>query len=321
MAMNPDIVASTKGHISIVWGRETQDELVERNQFESAPSGLSLKIDADLLAEQAPEVRAALIARELYGNQVGEFNTHAYKLAAGSARRIAAYYSHRVDEQLPGVPSIFAPRTNESPEDSTWVIDYFADAETATRDLQEVAWLRFAFQFGASAGDLLEWGVSDFAVQQLTWWQRREGETILQQHIRALRNGWATRFLSAAVRDSYANLTRTIKSMETIPEWFEDAYGADFREVLALEAFFSPEATRLNAEQRAAWAQAFAASGVSKIVPDAIGPASRFVQQAMKEGNLLFVPLEFVARYLEQIGVTPALWGKFNAAEFFGRAS
>jgi len=320
MAVNPDVIASLKGDITICWGRETQRELVERNQLPTTRSNTDLGLDADFLASQEPEIRAAIIAKALYGEAEGEFNTEAHVLAAVSARLISTYHRHDASEAIPDIPPVQLSYADRSAAPKVWLVDYFAGSKAATRDLQEVAWLRFAFDFGATPGDLLAWGVSEFAVLQLIWWQRRDGESILQQHIRALRNGWAVRYLSAAVRSEYQALLTMIDAGNRAPEWFLNRYEAEIAQLRELRDFFDVDTARLAPSRAGEWAQAFLAAGLTKATPDAIGKLGWYLSASFKNEQLN-LPFEYVARYLEGIGETPESWAQFDEVAFFGRAS
>jgi hypothetical protein len=303
MAVN-DAIAEVAGGVIYLWPGDANDAILENFDFPAERSGIELQIDLGFLERQSPEIAAALIAEELYRDFSPEFNTSAYRIAGINARDIVTRY-----QWIKG-------KTGDEPATQKWFVDYIGTDERVVRRLQELAWLRHAFDAGATPADLLHWGVDPFTVVQLIWWQRKPGETRLAQHIRAIRNGWGLRWLEQSVRDTYRNLVKFIDQGAAAPE-FLAAFGSDLAEVRELLNFFADDAEQLSEGRQREWAVAFGEAGVRRILPDAVGRFALYVPAALKQG-VLRRPLEPIARYLEQIGVTPETWADFDHS-FFGR--
>lgn len=298
-------IGSAQGGLTHLWPGRLSDEIEETFKIPKKQGKLDFQTDPEYLAQHAPEIRAALIAREIYDGFNPEFNTGGYHLAGILAGDIVARFEWE------------RKRDPEETESDKWFIDFIGQNDFISSSLQELAWLRYAFDAGASAADLEAWGVRKFTIIQLIWWQRREGETRLQQHIRAIRNGWGLRYLEQSVRDNYRNLLKFLDKSDSGSDWFREKYAKDIAEVRELLAFFSDDAEKLSDEAQAAWCKAFVDAKVQKIAPDAWGQFSHFAPAAFMKG-VLRKPLEPIARYLESIGVGPDEWVEFDE-KFFGR--
>ena len=299
-----DSLGDVSGGITHYWPALQSETIEDRFALSPARSGKALGIDLDFLGAQSAEIRAALVAYEIYEGFAPEFQTAAYRIAGMNARDIATRFDWSCE--LPPSKDV----------KDKWLVDYIGANEDLVKRLQELAWLRHAFESGVTGADLLDWGVSLFTVIQLTWWERRPGETRLSQHIRAIRNGWGLRYLEQSVRDTYRNLLLFIDKGDA-PTEFLEKFATDLAEVRELQAFFSPNAITLSARRQAEWAKAFLDAGILKIAPDAIGQFAHFLPASFKQG-LLRKPLEPIARYLESVGVEPKDWADFDSA-FFGR--
>ena len=288
------------------WPGQRTEEITEKFKFDKKRSKLTLDRDVTGLL---PEVRAAEIARNLYAGKSFEFGTSAVSIAGIRARTSA---------------SLSGKRPTEEEKD---LVGFYGQNHFLAQWALELGYLSFAFEAGATAGDLLEWGVDEFVVIQLIWWQKRDGETLLNQHIRALRNGWGLTWLSQAARDSYGNLIRMINRSKDIEEFLENNKVA-IAEVRELLTFFGEldlpggasaknEVELLSGEAAEAWAAAFAAN-VQFITPDAKGRWGRLPAVSLGRGELRGAA-EPVARYLASLGHTPKDVGTTLTEKFFGR--
>lgn len=302
---NVDQIGDASGGIIHYFPALQSERIAEANTpIDPTRSDIELTFDLKWIRHQAPAVRAALIAYVVYRGRNIEFNTGAYTLAGLASGTI-------VEEYFKGRESV-----KEKTNADKLLVDFFGIGNVVVPSLQELAWLQYALDFGATPGDLVEWGVSELTVIQLQWWKRREGESRLQQHIRAERNGWWLRALAKAVRDSYRNLLK-FSDNGTSPEWFATEFRADLDEVLELMAFFDEDAERLPADKQAAWCEAFQSVPFSKLLPDATGRYQHFLPGAFSQGTLR-QDVEIIARYLEKIGVQPSDWAAFDES-LFGR--
>ncbi len=298
-------IGSASGGLTHLWPGRLSDEIESGFKIPKKRSKIELEQSVEYLAQHSPEIRAAIIAEQLYRDFDVEFNTNAYRLSRIAAGDVVARFDWE---------------THTSPDQSEsdkWFIDFIGQNDFICSSLQELTWLRFAFDAGATPADLEAWGVRKFTIIQLIWWQRREGESRLQQHIRAIRNGWGLRYLEQSVRDSYRNLFKFLDKAGDDSDWFRERYADDIAEARELMAFFADDAEVLGAKRQAEWAKAFVDAKVAKIAPDAWGPFSHFAPGAFMNG-VLRKPLEPIARYLESIGVKPADWAAFDV-KFFGR--
>jgi hypothetical protein len=305
MAVN-DAIGELAGGVIYLWPGDANDNILEDFEFPTERSGIKLAIDLGFLEQQSPEIAAALIAEELYRDFSQAFNTSAYRIAGINARDIVARFPwHSADDKT------------DLPETGKWFVEWTGTDERIVRRLQEVAWLRHAFDAGATPADLLDWGVDPFTVVQLIWWQRKPDETLLARHIRAIRNGWGLRWLEEAARDTYRNLIKFV-DQGAAHQAFLDAFEVELAEVRELLAFFADDAEQLSPDRQTEWAIAFGENDHLRILPDAVGRFGQYVPAALKRG-VLRRPLEPVARYLESIGVTPETWPEFDEA-WFGRS-
>ena len=253
-----NFIGDVSGGITHYWPALLSETIEERFTLPPARSGKTLNVDLDYLDEQSAEIRAALIAFELYDGFSPDFGTAAYRIAGINARDVASRFDWR--ESRP---------ENQQPQDK-WLVDYMGANEDIVKKLQELTWLRHALEAGATPADLVEWGVSLFTVIQLTWWERREGETRLSQHIRAIHNGWGLRYLEQSARDTYRNLLQFIDK-GAAPDAFLDRFESDLADVRELQVFFAEETETLSDARQAEWAKAFLDAGIIKVAPDAWG--------------------------------------------------
>ena len=302
---NVDFVGDATGGLTHYWPGRLSDRIEAETDIPLARSGKQLQFSQELLDSLSPEIRAALIAHDVYDGYYPEFWTEAEHIAGINSREIAGRFK-------------WNERNGQGLGNSEkWLIGYTGTQEGVVSYLQELAWLRQAIGAGVTPGDLLEWGVNRFTVVQLLWWERRPGETRLSRHIRAIRNGWGLRYLEQSVRDTYRNLLQFIDK-GAAPDAFLDRFEADLADVRELQAFFAEEAATLSDARQAEWAKAFLDAGIIKVAPDAWGQFAHFLPASFKQG-ILRKPLEPIARYLEGIGVGPSDWADFDEG-FFGRS-
>lgn len=290
-----DEIGDLSGSQIHLWPSDRTRAIVENFPFTKARS--SIKLDRDV-SELEPEIRAAEIARNVYADKDGEFGTSALQLAAVRARTIASL--------------IDPPVHNDDPKQ---IIGFVGQKHYLVQWSQELAWLSFALDLGATDADLLAWGVDEFVVVQLIWWQRRPGETLLNQHVRALRNGWALPALAESARDTYGNLMRFVEKGQ-VPDEMLKVFEVEFAEVRELIAFFDPQGTQLTDAQRKAWAKAFE-QHTELVVPDAKGRWGMLPQVSLKKGELRW-PLNELARYFEHLKNAPKDLASIDTG-FFGR--
>ena len=296
-----DQIGSASGGVIHMWPAAQTEAIVAKFVLPPQRSDIQLSLEPQFLKQQPSDVAAALIAGELEQHFAGELGTAGTRLAGLAAREAI---------------SRFPWNAGPEPENQTerWLVDYFGGSDKVIRDLLELGYLRFALDSGATPADLDAWGVSRFTIAQLTWWQRRPGESRLQQHIRAIRNGWGLRYLDEAVRDSYCNLFAFI---DDAPASWLERFAVELDEIRQVQDFFAEDAVVLSVDRQAEWAAAFLDAGITKIAPDATGRYAHFLPFSFRQGQLR-KPLEPIARYLEQIGVGPADWADFDES-FFGR--
>ena len=305
MSVN-DAIGEFAGGVTYLWPGDANDQILENFEFPTERSDIQLTIDLEFLKRQSPEIAAALIAEELYRDFRPEFNTDGYRLASINARDIVARFPWNSADEKPDLP-----------DSQKWFVEWTGAEERVVLRLQELAWLRYAFDAGATAADLLAWGVDPFTVIQLVWRQRKPGETLLARHIRAIRNGWGLRWLEETSLDTYRNLIKFV-DQGAAGEAFLSTFEANLTEVRELLAFFADDAQLLSPERQTEWAIAFGENQHLRILPDAVGRFGQYVPAALKRG-VLRRPLEQIARYLESIGVTPETWPNFDDT-WFGRA-
>lgn len=290
-----DEIGDLSGSQIHYWPGERTRSIVEQFKFSTERSAIQLDRDVSALE---PEIRAAEIARSLYQDHDAEFGTEAFTLAAIRARTIASLIDPPFDKSAP-----------------KQLVGFIGQKHFLVQWAQELAWLSFAFDFGATEADLLAWGVDEFVVIQLLWWQKRNNETRLQQHIRALRNGWALPALSLTVRDAYANLIRFVDKGQ-VPGAMIEHFAADFDEVRELLDFFGENAEQLSESKIKQWAEAFE-KNVEFIAPDARGRWGSLPKVSLARGELRW-PAVDLARFFERENVKPADLAKLDPA-YFGR--
>lgn len=277
------------------WPSDRTRAIVKDFPFTKIRSNIQLDRDVSQLE---PEIRAAEIARNVYADSDGEFGTSAMQLAAVRARTIASL--------------IDPPVHNDDPKQ---IIGFIGQKHFLVQWSQELAWLSFALELGATDADLLAWGVDEFVVVQLIWWQRKPGETLLNQHVRALRNGWALPALAESVRDTYGNLMRFVEKGQVPIEMLEE-FEDDFTQVRELIAFFDSQNAPLSDAQRKAWAKAFE-KNTEFVVPDAKGRWGMLPNVSLKKGELRW-PTNELARFFEYRQISPSQLAELPK-NFFGR--
>lgn len=272
------------------------------------PSGLfELDRSIEELQELSSEIRAAEIARNICSGRYLEFGTDAIGLCGIRGRTIPSYIKEAGGEKS--------------------LVSFIGTNHVLVGLAQELAWLSFAMQAGATSGDLADWGVRPITIQQLLWWERRDGETLLKQHIRAERNGLALPWLAAAIRDSYGNLLRFVEKGAFSSEALEEQ-ASELEQVRELMAFFEvkwnnessaekpePLVTLTDDEVRD-WAAAFAGR-VSFIAPDARGRWGSLPKVSLEKGELRGQAL-VIAKYFKHIGLKPSELLTLPS-NFFGR--
>jgi hypothetical protein len=294
-----DEIGDMSGGQSHLWRGERRTAIVEANKFDPTRSGITLKGDYSELPQEA---LAAAIASELYEE---------FTILGSSAGNIVSHIARETLGQA-------LAKQPEKP-----LVGYFGSSLQIVPTAAAVGWLSYAFDAGATEADLLEWGVDVFVVIQLKWWQRREGETLLNQHVRALRNGWVLPWLGAAARDAYRNLYAFI---DGFPQHWKDENAVELAQIDELFAFFgtglkgneTPNPETLPEAEARAWALAFAAADVELIAPDARGRWGMLPKQGLASGELR-EPAYTVARYLKKLGHQPADWPVAFGADYFGR--
>jgi len=290
-----DEIGDLSGSQIHLWPSDRTRAIVEKFPFTKVRS--NLKLDRDV-SQLEPEIRAAEIARNVYADSDGEFGTSAMQLAAVRSRTIASL--------------IDPPVHNDDPKQ---IIGFIGQKHFLVQWSQELAWLSFALDLGATDADLLAWGVDEFVVVQLIWWQRKPGETLLNQHVRALRNGWALPALAESVRDTYGNLMRFVEKGQVPNEMLKE-FEDDFTQVRELIAFFDSQSAPLSDAQRKAWAKAFE-KNTQFVVPDAKGRWGMLPNVSLKKGELRW-PMNELARYFEHLKTEPKDLAALDVA-FFGR--
>ena len=147
---------------------------------------------------------------------------------------------------------------------------------------------------------------------QLIWWQRREGETLLEQQVRAELAGWTLPAIALGYRETWGNLFRFLNAAEDTEE-FRNLHRDALAEIEQVLDFFGGVAKRhgeqpvepsaLSEDKVSAWANAFAPD-LLVLLPDIYGQFAHIPKQFVAQGKLA-EPLTTLARYLEHIGVTP----------------
>lgn len=134
-----DEIGDLSGSQIHYWPSERTRAIVESFKFSTERSAIQLDRDVSALE---PEIRAAEIARNLYQDHVAEFGTEAFTLAAIRARTIASLIDPPFDKSAP-----------------KQLVGFIGQKHFLVQWAQELAWLSFAFDFGATEADLLAWGV------------------------------------------------------------------------------------------------------------------------------------------------------------------
>lgn len=314
MSIQDEIGDLSGGQIHL-WPGQRTEEIQAAFKVSDQRSSIELDRDIDDLLELEPEIRAAEIARNLCKGRYLEFMSETFKLASIRARTIATLTD----------PSTLGKAEGKTDKEVDSLVSFTGSNHVLVRYAQELAWLSYAFDAGANAADLEAWGVEPITIQQLLWWQRREGETLLRQHIRAERNGLALPWLAAAVRDTYGNLLRFVEK-NAFPADALDQLADQIAQVRELLAFFEvhwssdkpkPEPlVTLTEDEVKAWAEAFVAR-VDFIAPDAKGRWASLPKVSLGRGELRGQAL-VIAKYFKHIGVSTAEFANLPA-DYFGR--
>ncbi len=297
MSIN-DEIGHMSGGQSHLWRGERRNAIVAAHKFDETRSGFELKGDYTRLPQEA---LAAAIASEIFENHL-IMDVDPTPIIRHCAREILERAFCEQPQKL--------------------LVSFFGNAIDVVPTVAAIGWLSRAFDAGITEGDLIAWGVDPFVVIQLKWWQRQPGETLLNQHIRAQRNGWALRWLAEAERDCYRNL---YAFKDGFPEPWPTRHAEELKQIDALFEFFGtgpkgnqePQPAELSEKDAKAWAAAFAAEPMEKIAPDAKGRWGMLPKQGLDAGQLR-EPIYTVARYLQQIGIKPKDWPTV-ADDFFVR--
>jgi hypothetical protein len=305
MSINDEIGDLSGGQLHL-WDSERSEAIAAAFDPGTERSGITLERDLTGLPQ---EVIAAEIARQIFEGKAIEFGTDTFSIAKITARNIVEKFFEKKNE------------------DEKWFIGYFGKGQDVVPTICALGWLHQALSVGVTPADLIEWGIEPFTVAQLVWWQAKPGETRLSQQVRALRNGWGLRYLAAAIRDNYGNLTRMI-DRNKVPDWFLEDFADDIADVRELLDFFRDQSRsdekkhdaiqELSDERKAEWAQAFDRHELKTISPDNRGRWAMYPAQALAKGTLR-EPLNSIARYWEQLGHKPNDWGTTLTEEWFGR--
>ena len=305
MSIHDEIGDLSGGQLHL-WNSERSEAIAKAFNPGTKRSGLTLDRDLTGLPQ---EVIAAEIARNIYRDKALEFGTDTFHIASITSRNILEKFFEK------------------QKDDEKWFIGYFGSGQDVVPTISALGWLHQALEAGATPADLIAWGVEPFTVAQLVWWQAKPGETRLAQHVRALRNGWGLKYLAAAIRDNYGNLSRMIERGQ-VPDWFLEDFAEDIADVRELLDFFKDQSradekpnepiAQLTPEQKAEWAKAFHDAGMKKISPDTRGRWAMYPLQALERGELR-EPLNTVARYFNQIGHKPQDWNTKITEEWFVR--
>ncbi len=301
-----DEIGDLSGGQFHLWDSERSEAIAGAFDPGTKRSGITLERN---LAGLPQEVIAAEIARQVLTDKELEFGTDTFHIATITSRNIVENFFEKKNE------------------DEKWFIGYFGKGQDVVPTISALGWLHQSLAAGVTPADLVEWGIEPFTVAQLVWWQAKPGETRLSQHVRALRNGWGLRYLAAAIRDNYGNLTRMIDRGK-VPDWFLEDFADDIADVRELLDFFRDQSRadeknhepiqELPEERKAEWAKAFDNHGLQTISPDNRGRWAMYPAQALAKGTLR-EPLNSIARYWEQIGHKPADWGVTLTEEWFVR--
>jgi hypothetical protein len=294
-----DEIGDLSGGQSHLWNGERRQAIVDVHEFDPKRSGFILQGDYSNLPQEA---LAAAIASEIYED---------YTIFDSTPMGVVSYIAREILERALGKQS------------EKQLVAYFGSAVNVVPTVSAIGWLSHAFEAGITEADLLEWGIDPFVVIQLKWWQRRESESILNQQIRAIRNGWALPWLAAAVRDSYRNL---FAFKDRFPEAWHTKWAAEIEQVVECFEFFGTgtkgdqkaEPETLSEANAEAWAKAFASVEITQIAPDARGRWAMLPKQGLSGGQLR-EPVYTVARYLQKLGHQPSDWPTAFDADFFGR--
>lgn len=303
MSIHDEIGDVSGGQIHL-WNSERRDQIIENFEFDPTRSSIALDRDLQGLPQ---ETIAAEIARNIYKGKALEFGTSTFHITKLLSRII--------------VEKAFKEDTTKK------IVDYLATGLNTVEDIVPLAWLSRAFDAGATQADLLEWGVEPFVVIQLIWWQAKPEETRLEQHVRAVRNGWGLPILARSLRANYGNLSRMINKGDA-PQEFLDEHAKDLAEVNEVLDFFrdetrdlakdEPEVEVLSEDLKLAWAKAFDEAGLRTISPDSKGRWVMYAARGLKNGQLR-EPLNTVARYFDLKGFKPEDWQTTITEEWFVR--
>ena len=297
MSIN-DEIGDMSGGQSHLWNGERRNAIVDAHKFDETRSGFELKGDYSRLPQEA---LAGAIASEIFAE---------HSILESSAMPVVRHIAREMIERS------FAVQPEKQ------LVAFFGSSMHVVPTVTALGWLSRAFDAGITEGDLIAWGVDPFVVIQLKWWQRQPGETLLNQHIRALRNGWALPWLAQAERDAYRNL---YAFKYRFGEAWATRQAEEIKQIDALFEFFGTgpkgdkkaEPEELSEKDAKAWAAAFAAEPIVKIAPDVRGRWAMLPKQGLDAGQLR-EPIYTVARYLQQIGTTPSDWASVPA-DFFVR--
>jgi hypothetical protein len=299
---------SPSGSFTHLWNSDLGSQIAERHRFSGKRSKLALPIvNQDLPIEaQLTTIAAQLNAEswlELGNNTFTILNKVAWQ-AVESAQLLEA---------------------------KDRLIGYLTTPSFSLPQILSVAQLARVFDIGYTPADLLELGVPRDVIAQLCWWQLREGESLLSQHVRAELAGLSLPLVGFGYRAIWRHLFRFLGEDETSIA-FVQAHEVELSEIRAVLSFFSHEDSsggdtsepKLTESEQAKWALVFNPE-LELLLPDLWGPFSHFPKDLISKGKLLR-PLTTLARYLVSLGITPKDWsanselrGRFHRSSSSGK--
>lgn len=280
-------IGDMKGRQLHIWQTDLWGRILQANPIPPATSAHDIQV-----AEGLPqELLAGVIASQVYEGSRLEVGNSTLKILVDVTRLAATKVESTVGDRLVG---------------------YFGDPKFWMPQVLSVGYLARVFDCGITAADLLALGVDDQIVTQLTWWQRREGEGLLEQQVRAELAGWTLPAIALGYRETWGNLFRFLNAAEDA-EGFREMHREALTEIEAVLDFFGGvakhrgeqpvEPSALSDEEVSAWAQAFEPD-LLVLLPDIYGQFAYIPKRFVEQGKLA-EPLTTLARYLRHIGVTP----------------
>ena len=268
-------IGDPKGAIIHIWQSDLWQRILERNPIQKD----ELDMGIDLVDGLPQEVLAGTIATEVYEGSTLELGNPTLKIILEVVRFAATKVESALEDRMVG---------------------YFGEPKYWLPQALSVGYLARIFDRGITPGQLQHLGISDQVIVQLMWWQRREGESLLAQQVRAELAGWCLPAIAAGYREVWGNLFRFLEKSEGAAS-FKEFHAEALAEISEVLTFFG-NPVELSAEAQAAWANAFK-DDLEALLPDIYGQFSHFPKQVLAKG-VLRQPLTTLARYLELRGVT-----------------